>query len=118
MGIVEETEAKIKELNDRLPALQGKAFKRERQLVNKEIFELQNQEECARRCTPGGTARPMTMRHTWCVRAANLPPCRRYVMASREQSEAMRKKEESQATAVLLEKRTLLAPHVRHATTA
>lgn len=45
MGIVEETEAKLAALNLRLPELEGKANKRERTQVNKEIYALENDGE-------------------------------------------------------------------------
>jgi len=42
MSIVEETEEKLAALNLRLPELEGKANKRERTQVNKEIYALEN----------------------------------------------------------------------------
>ena len=44
MGIIEETEQKLAALNLRLPALEGKANKKERTQVNKEIYNLENDE--------------------------------------------------------------------------
>jgi len=44
MGIVEEVEAKIEALKLRLPELEGKANKRERTQVNKDIYALENDE--------------------------------------------------------------------------
>ena len=44
MDIVEETEKKLAELNLRLPDLEGKANKKERTAVNKEIYVLENDE--------------------------------------------------------------------------
>jgi len=44
MGIVEETEEKLAALKLRLPDLEGKANKKERTAVNKEIYGLENDE--------------------------------------------------------------------------
>lgn len=42
MGIVEEVEAQLAALNARLPELEGKANKKERTAVNKQIYTLEN----------------------------------------------------------------------------
>jgi FK506-binding protein 3 len=44
MGIMEETEAKLAALRLRLPELEGKANKKERTAVSKEIYSLENDE--------------------------------------------------------------------------
>ena len=44
MGIVEETEAKLAALRLRLPELEGKANKKERTAVSKEVYSLENDE--------------------------------------------------------------------------
>ena len=44
MGIIEETEAKLAALRLRLPELEGKANKKERTAVSKEIYSLENDE--------------------------------------------------------------------------
>ena len=44
MGIIEETEEKLAALKLRLPDLEGKANKKERTAVNKEIYNLENDE--------------------------------------------------------------------------
>ena len=44
MGIVEETEAKLAALRLRLPELEGKANKKERTAVSKEMYSLENDE--------------------------------------------------------------------------
>ena len=44
MGIVEETEAKLAALRIRLPELEGKANKKERTAVSKELYSLENNE--------------------------------------------------------------------------
>mmetsp|Transcript_1929 Transcript_1929/g.3914 ORF Transcript_1929/g.3914 Transcript_1929/m.3914 type:complete len:249 (-) Transcript_1929:321-1067(-) len=45
MGIIEEVEEKLAALKLRLPELEGKANKKERTQVNKEIYNLENDEE-------------------------------------------------------------------------
>jgi FKBP-type peptidyl-prolyl cis-trans isomerase len=45
MGIIEETEERLAALQLRLPELEGKANKKERTQVNKEIYNLENNEE-------------------------------------------------------------------------
>jgi len=45
MGIIDEVETKLAALNARLPGLEGKANKKERTAVNKEIYALENHDE-------------------------------------------------------------------------